>query len=556
MHRIVRLALVPLALLAADRLAAQSFQYPNFSSTVGLTLNGSAVQSGNNLRLTNNAIAQVGSAFYSTAVPVTEGFDTTFDFVLSTQTEGMAFVIQGSPNGPQALGGNYWGLGYGFGASSNPISNSLVVEIDAVQNGFLSDSSSNEVSVHTTGAFGNSENEGVSIGRMTPSTNLHNAGVHKMRVAYEPGTLRVFVNNMTTPVLTLPWTFETGGTFLSGGQTGGLGLSGTTAWVGFTSATPAATTNQFGEIRNWTWTSFQLPHPCYTGNVLAGSTGPHDVLTIGGTSGGVFRTVLRAIADPWSLEVAPPPGETAAPFVLLGWIGVADASTVTATPWGSACFPPVAVIDLGPAVAPFQVAVPPGIALDLSLTFQAVMATNSAVPSQIELSNAVALTFNAAPTPSATTVTPNSATVGSTITVNGSGFSPFATVTAGGVPATVLTAAPQQITFAMPAAATCGGQVVVRNPDGQTASLPFNPTPTITSQVNTQGPAAGGTTYVVIGTGYAPGTTATIGGVPANVTSATAGAVVMITPPGTPGPKTVVITTPGGCSVTSTFTYL
>ena len=47
----------------------------------------------------------------------------------------------------------------------------------------------------------------------------------------------------------------------------------------------------------------------------------------------------------------------------------------------------------------------------------------------------------------------------------------------------------------------------------------------------------------------------TFNGVPANVTSASATVVVCTTPPGTVGPATIVITTPGGCSVTRPYTY-
>src|SRR5690606_30165450 len=137
----------PLAALALGVAAtAQSFSFPNFADVSPLTLNGAASQVGSNLRITNNGVSQTGSAWYTLPVSVAEGFETQFEFVITAASEGMAFVIQGSPDGPLALGGGLWGLGYGFGVSSSPITNSIAIEVDAVQDGFLNDTSNNELS--------------------------------------------------------------------------------------------------------------------------------------------------------------------------------------------------------------------------------------------------------------------------------------------------------------------------------------------------------------------------------------------------------------------------
>jgi hypothetical protein len=544
-----------LTFAVAPAALAQNFSYADFASITGLTLNGSAVQSTNTVRITNNGSNQTGSVWHTTPVAVAEGFETQFDFVITSAAEGMAFVIQGSPAGAAALGGDNWGLGYGFGGNSSPITNSIAFEIDAAQNGFLNDTSNNEVSVHTTGALGNTENEGVSIARISPTTDLSNNAQHRIKIAYTPGTLQVFVNNLVTPAMTFPWTFESGGTQLTGGNTGGLGLAGINAWVGFTSSTSSGSSAQNASLRAWSWQSFFQPPPCYTGNLLVGSGGPHDVLTISGSNGGFFRVLSLKVADPFTLAVAPPPGQPSAPFVMLWTLGIANAATVTPTPWGDACFPP-AVLDIGGFLAPHSLAVPPGIPLTLPFTFQAVMAPDPGQPSLIQLTNAVGLQFSLAPAPTITNVTPNSVPVGNTVTVNGNNFSQYATLDINGtpVPTTLLTAT--QITFAMPASVPCGATLRVRNPDGAQATAGFNPNPAITNQINTSGPAAGGTNYIVLGNGFAPGSTMTIGGVPANVTSSSATAIIVTTPPGTPGPRPVVITTPGGCTVNSTFTYL
>jgi len=371
-----------------------------------------------------------------------------------------------------------------------------------------------------------------------------------------PGVLEVYIDNLTTPLLTTAFTFENGGTQLTGGGTGGLGLVGTDAWVGFTAATPSGVSNQNAEIRSWSWASFFSPDPCYTGNVHLGSGGPYDLLKINGTNGGFFRTARLAVADPFMVSMDPPPGEVTAPFLLLVTLGIADAATVTSTPWGTSCFPLIFSIDLGGAAAPFAAMLPPGLFLPMEMTVQAVMATDSSDPNVLELTNAIGLQFSLLPSPTITSVTPNSAVLGGTITINGNNFSAFATVEAGGQPATVLTATKQQITFAMPASVPCGSVLQVRNPDGAAATVGFNPTPTISSQIGTSGPIGGGSSYIVLGTGFAPGTTVTIGVNPANVTTASATILVTTTPSGTAGPAQVVITTPGGCTVNGNFTYL
>lgn len=545
-------ALVALLSLATA-VDAQSFAFPNFANVGSLTMNGSAMQLGTSLRLTNLGLADTGASWYTTPVSVAEGFETEFTFRMSSSPEGLAFVIHAAPSGAATIGGDLWGIGYGFGNVGMGIPNSIAIEIDAKQDGFLSDSSSNEVSIHTVGALSNSENEGASIGRVALAGDLSNNALHTMRVTYVPGTLEVFIDALPLPVLSVPFTFENGGTYLAGGSTGGLALGGATAWVGFTSAN--SSNSQFAEIQSWNWISQFLPDSCYQGNVLQGVGGPFDVLTINNSVGGPYRVVRPLVADPFSIELVPPPGEATAPFILTGTLGIANAATVTATPFGNACFPQN-VINIGGFLAPYSVSVPPGIALTFDLTLQAVMATDSSNPSLIELSNAVGLSFVFGPAPTVTTFSPNSAAPGATLSVAGTNFSPFLVLSINGAPVPVLSSTATSASFVMPANVSCDSVLRITNPDGSFAQTAINPTPVITSQSNTSGPATGGTTYVVIAQGLAPGTTMTIGGTTANVLSASASAIVVTTPPGVSGPAPVIITTPGGCQVMSTFNYL
>ncbi|PYV53871.1 MAG: hypothetical protein DMG91_16075 [Acidobacteria bacterium] len=130
----------------AAHLPAQ-ITFNNFSSTTGLTLNGSAARSGNVLRLTPANVGQAGSAWFNTAQPLQQGFTTKFDFQVNGGGDGFAFVIQNQPitesqpNPLNALGAGAGGLGYGQGgnpggAPGNGIQNSLAIEFDTFANGW------------------------------------------------------------------------------------------------------------------------------------------------------------------------------------------------------------------------------------------------------------------------------------------------------------------------------------------------------------------------------------------------------------------------------------
>ena len=105
----LRSSLAATGLLCAA-VSAQSFSYPNFSSTAQLNLLGNSTQAGTAVRLTANASNQTGWLWRNTAVPILNGFDTTFTFRIlpppfGTKAEGFAMVIQNDPSGANATGG-------------------------------------------------------------------------------------------------------------------------------------------------------------------------------------------------------------------------------------------------------------------------------------------------------------------------------------------------------------------------------------------------------------------------------------------------------------------
>ncbi|MBK8097087.1 MAG: IPT/TIG domain-containing protein [Planctomycetes bacterium] len=555
--------------LAAATAVGQSFTYTDFSNTQGLRLLGSTVQSGTALRLTTTQAQQTGLFWHTTAMPVARGFDTTFTFritrpVSGTLAEGMAFIIHDDPNGTATQGGGVWALGYGV--NSNPgIRNAIAIEIDTYQDGFLGDTSANEVSIHTRGALGCNEYEQYSIGRNTPAVSLSNAQVHTLRVVYVPGTVNVFVDNATTPSISVAYDLLTGGRYLNNQVAPAPTLANGTALAGFSATTGASGLWETVEILSWTWASTPLLDPCSAGTLGA------DVLTAEGSAGGFLREVDLFATQSFRIDVVSPPNAgNGMPFVIAASPVTAPGAPGTLLPFGAMCFPVLPLLPpslllldslgLGGALlpattTPFTLNVPAGLLTQpLTLTLQGVIASSTA-PLQFGITNALTVELLPPPTPAITTVTPLSAATGAPITINGSGFVPGLTLQVNGMAITPTSISRTQVVFPYPGSLPCSSQVAIVNPDQRQASAGLNPQPTVTNTVLNTGPAAGNALFIVQGTGFAVGTTATVGGAAATVVSATATAVTLRTPPGQPGQAQVVLTTPGGCQALTSYTY-
>ncbi len=560
-------------LVATAGLSAQSFTYTDFSSTAQLSLLGNAAQSGTAVRLTANSSNQTGWLWRQGAMPVLAGFDTTYTFRITpppvgTKAEGMALVIHGDPNGVATQGGTVWGLGYGIGANSaTGIRNSIAIELDTYMDvPPFNDTSNNELSIHTRGALGNHEYEQYSIGRNTPAVNLSNGQIHTLRVRYVPGTIEVFVDGATTPAISRPYSFVTGGTYLSGGAVGGANLVNGTAIVGFCASTGAGTLTELVEMLSWTWTSTPLAHPCYAGTL------GQDTLTVAGSSGGALRTVNLATFQSFPIALASPPAFGAgAPFVLFASLAPAPGAPGTQLGFGETCFPvlPYGATELVladsfglfPAIfpatgTPWTLPVPPGVVtLPLAMTLQAVTIA-SATPFALGVTNAVDVTFAPSAAPTISTVSPLSAAAGAAITITGQRFLPGFQLTVNGAPVAPTSSTATQIVFPFPANTPCGSSLLVTNPDGQAIGSAFNPTPTVTNTILNSGTAAGNQLFIIQGTGFTTTSTVTIGGAPATFVSGSATVLTVRTPPGAVGVAQVVITTPGGCTATTSYTYL
>ena len=125
-----------------------------------------------------------------------------------------------------------------------------------------------------------------------------------------------------------------------------------------------------------------------------------------------------------------------------------------------------------------------------------------------------------------------------------------------GVSVPVVRVSATELAFVVPANVACDAALTVSNLDLQAANAVFNPSPTLTSIVTPNGTsAAGGSFLLLLGSGFVAGTTVTVGGNPATITSTSAGGLVGTLPAGNVGPAAVVITTPTGCSVSGSLTY-
>jgi fibronectin type 3 domain-containing protein len=166
--------------------------------------------------------------------------------------------------------------------------------------------------------------------------------------------------------------------------------------------------------------------------------------------------------------------------------------------------------------------------------------------------------------PVVTGVSPSAApTAGGTdVTISGTGFAIGATVTFDGLAAAnVVFVSATQLTARAPAHASGAVTVAVRNPDGQTGTLPsaftYVEPPTIASVSPTGGPVSGGTDLTIVGTGFAIGATVTFDGLAAaNVVFVSATQLTARAPAHASGAVTVAVRNPDGQFATASFTYV
>ncbi len=572
MRLLLGLQLIALLLTLCSATFGQSFNYTDFSNVSSLGINGAAYQNGNVLALTPLTNWTAGSAYHLTQMDVVTGFDVSFLFQIQPTTipaDGMVFCIHNDPLGTSALATTAGGtLGY---SGTGAIQNSLVIEFDTFLNSGENDTSGNEVSVHTRGTLPNSTHEDYSLGNTTPSIIFSDGQLHMARILYTPGILDIFIDNLAVPILSVPYDFTTGGTYINGSSVGGLALAGTKAWVGFTAANGGA--NETHDINAWIWASSPLLPPCWSGSVTDSQGNLVDVLHVDGSIGGSFRTIDRFVGQPFTITLAQPPANPVpAPFFLWGHFGAVPPASAYTSPFGVMCFTPQLVEPYQPwlftladsiinagvipvaAPSPWSLNVP-GVPTAMTFVLQGLTVQNQATTGSLAITNAIQINTVPYPAPTISQITPISPSVGTQTTVTGTGFRPGATLKIDGQPVPIGSLTATDITFVMLTGVVCDATLTITNSDGQSASAPTNPSPVISNAIFSQGTAAGGQLYILAGQNFAAGLTVTIGGAAATISSMSPAAIQMMTPPGSVGTATVVVTSPTGCTATTTYTY-
>jgi hypothetical protein len=245
--------------------------YPNFSSTAGLTLVGDTTTTGGQLEVTPAAIGQSGAAYSTTAVTLgaSDTFSTQFQFQFTNTggvdpADGITFVLAANPSG---LGAGGVGLGY------QGVPNSVAIEFDTFENGG-DDSDSNHVAIDTDGnildldltdPYGNG-NCGF------PTTYLAagcfaNGDIWTVNMSFNGSSLSLSVFDTTQEGA--PFTIYSG---LPINFASFLGSNN--AYVGFTGGTGSGWEQQ--DILNWQLSNtatLSAPEPATLGLVFAGIAG-------------------------------------------------------------------------------------------------------------------------------------------------------------------------------------------------------------------------------------------------------------------------------------------
>ncbi len=312
---------------------------------------------------------------------------------------------------------------------------------------------------------------------------------------------------------------------------------------------------------------------CGDGAIADGNGGSLDAVQVDGNAGGEDRIVDVLYGQPFSLTIDPPANQpnTAPVGAFALWAHLDRPSPYVEFPipagGGSLCFlptplnpgaPTVLVADsfgLGGAFfasrAPYRLEFP-GLPALLNVTLQGVMMTDP--QGTLSATNALLLRVQTLPDPTILQVTPASPLPGQAVTVHGSNFYVGAQASLNGTPLPTTRVSDSMLSFQMPTGFGCDSSIQVQNLVGATASAALNATPVIVNQLIPSGPAAGGSTYVLTGRNFL-GCSITINGAPLNIISQSFGAITGLTPPGAPGPATVLVQNPNGCQDTVTYTY-
>lgn len=241
------------AVVLAAGVAKADFQYLTFDGP-SLNLLGDAQTTGDSqsLLLTSGPF-HTSAAWHLPRQRIDQGWESTFTFRITDVSgpnglnpaagaDGFAFVVQNSSGSmlEDTVSGRGGGIGYNGGQ------NLLAVEFDSWMNDRAGDPNDNHISIHSGGPGATSSHENHSIGWTSDIPALDSGDWLTAKVAYEPGTMRVYLDDMQTPVIVA-----------SVDLTQALAVPEGEAWVGFTAAGTAAW--QTHEVGSWDFTVVPSP---------------------------------------------------------------------------------------------------------------------------------------------------------------------------------------------------------------------------------------------------------------------------------------------------------
>ncbi|MDP6850628.1 MAG: hypothetical protein QGH51_02000 [Planctomycetota bacterium] len=218
-----------------------SFDYPDFSSTTHLQLQGDAEVTGNLLRMSKDNQSYTKSAAWDDRIQnVSGGFTTEFDFSFSRTdgSDGLSFYCQSE--GIPSTGNEHTPL------------ESFGVFFDTYTNSWNSSDHDLEVNWTTGGAVTNRV-------RAVCSVDFADTLVHHAKIEYSNGEVKVFVDDMMTPELTVALDLENSIQLQPGGQ----------AWLGFHS--PGGGAPQNSDVHSWSFLSHTEPFVLVVPTLQTGS---------------------------------------------------------------------------------------------------------------------------------------------------------------------------------------------------------------------------------------------------------------------------------------------
>jgi hypothetical protein len=177
-----RLGLPVLAAAALSNVARADFTFPNFTGAPVNPVANSSVLANGDLQLTPVATFMIGDAWHAVAQRLDTGFSTSFRYSIDggSGADGLAFVIQPASN---VLVGGYGGfLGQSAGVAGASV-NFRSYQYNAAE-------------VHASAT-----DVDPLYGTPLASVPLDVRGVHDVRIDYFPGSLHVYFDGSSTPLL-------------------------------------------------------------------------------------------------------------------------------------------------------------------------------------------------------------------------------------------------------------------------------------------------------------------------------------------------------------------